>query len=509
MGGFGWVAREAGLCFKQDKSIGVETVYFTGNFSPTPGLKETRSHGIPLIFAQESWQEYLRAVQVHAVDLLVTVDYRPNYDFPLAAFPGVPVINWVQDPRPDDDVQKVNSLHIPGVDAAYLQGIDPIDCRSFAEVVRRSDAVGRAVLFASPAPQLIDKAMETYGVTIPELSFLPYILDFDPGAIHKSERPRIVFLGRLDPIKRPWVFVEVARHFPDVEFVLLGQSHFQGQGAWQPDEVPSNVRFSGHVEGEEKRRLLASAWILVNTSIHEALPVSFLEALLFEMPIVSCQNPEGLVSRFGVYTGRWDGSGLEGVPLFVQGIQHLLEDDHLRVRLGKEGSEWVYSNHGRPQFLSAFQVLCARAMATKPVELPSVNHHRGSSQARPEAWGTPTWFDQRHQAKEQIAAVVPPKGAFILVDDNTWGCDLLPDRTAIPFLEKDGQYWGPPPDDEIAVREIERLRRAGVSFAVFASPAFWWLDYYSSLHNHLRQNYSCILENERLVVFDLKPLEDG
>ena len=37
----------------------------------------------------------------------------------------------------------------------------------------------------------------------------------------------------LDPIKRPWLFAEIAKHFPDVEFLFLGQSHFRGEGAWE------------------------------------------------------------------------------------------------------------------------------------------------------------------------------------------------------------------------------------------------------------------------------------
>ena len=134
---------------------------------------------------------------------------------------------------------------------------------------------------------------------MPPLEFLPYPLDFDRGEITKSPKPRVVFLGRLDPIKRPWVFVELAREFPHVEFLLLGQSHFHGPGDWEPTNIPHNVRFLGHVGGEEKRALLASAWLLVNTSIHEALPVSFLEALVFQIPIVSCQNPEDIVSLSG------------------------------------------------------------------------------------------------------------------------------------------------------------------------------------------------------------------
>ncbi len=45
------------------------------------------------------------------------------------------------------------------------------------------------------------------------------------------------------------------------------------------------------------------------------------------------------------------------------------------------------------------------------------------------------------------------------------------------FLERDGHYWGTPPDDETAIGELERVRRSGIRFVIFAWPAFWWLDH--------------------------------
>ena len=106
-------------------------------------------------------------------------------------------------------------------------------------------------------------------------------------------------------------------------------------------------------------------------------------------------------------------------------------------------------------------------------------------------------------ATQEITSVVQAGDAFILVDQDELRGVIA--RHALPFLERDGQYWGPPPDDATAIREFERLRQAGATSMVVAWPAFWWLDYYAELHRHLRSNFRCVLENERLVVFDLRP----
>jgi hypothetical protein len=107
-------------------------------------------------------------------------------------------------------------------------------------------------------------------------------------------------------------------------------------------------------------------------------------------------------------------------------------------------------------------------------------------------------------AAEEIARVIPASDSFILVDQNQWGFQLVTDRCRIPFLERDGQYWGLPPDDQTAIRELERLRGTGANFIVFGWPAFWWLDYYSGLGKYLSAKFRCALRNSRLIVFDLR-----
>lgn len=65
----------------------------------------------------------------------------------------------------------------------------------------------------------------------------------------------------------------------------------------------------------------------------------------------------------------------------------------------------------------------------------------------------------RHAARA-IVRLTGPGEKFILVDEEQLRGELaLPG--AIPFIEKDGQWWGAPADDEAALRELERLRQAG------------------------------------------------
>jgi SAM-dependent methyltransferase len=145
--------------------------------------------------------------------------------------------------------------------------------------------------------------------------------------------------------------------------------------------------------------------------------------------------------------------------------------------------------------------VAARKLSAELTDLERQLQKEPSTPAPPAA---DRWLHQLEVARQEIARLIPPGSSFILVDDAQWGGAPLPDgRRAIPFLERDGQYWGPPADDAMAIRELERVRQAGASQIVFAWPCFWWLEHYAGLCQHLRRSYPCILENERLIVFQL------
>jgi len=119
-----------------------------------------------------------------------------------------------------------------------------------------------------------------------------------------------------------------------------------------------------------------------------------------------------------------------------------------------------------------------------------------------------TYFELLAKAKKKIGKLIPVADPFILVDQDTIREQLGMGRRIIPFLESGGRFYGKPPDGGTAVRELERLRADGAKYIVFWSADFWWLDFYAELNQHLRSNYSCLVEDDSLIVFDLRgPLE--
>jgi glycosyltransferase involved in cell wall biosynthesis len=360
MGGFGWAARQVARVLK-DPAIGVDVVYVAGELRGPLGQRETVVHGTRLLLRQRTLLADVRRAQAERLDVLLTIDYRPSYRWLCWALPRTPLIVWVRDPRPPEEVAKVDTLRIPGADGVRPKSVIQPDCSSLGTIVRASRWLGRQVLFARPAPHLRTKLTSMIRMDVTDFAFLPNPIDLEPGTVRKSAHPQVVFLARLDPYKRPWLFAELARLFPDVEFLAAGKAHYRGEGTWQPASLPANLRLLGHISDAEKVRVLSSAWVLVNTSIHEGLAVSFLEALACETPIVACVDPGGLVSSFGVYAGRFDGPGLDALPRLAAGLKHLLAHPALRMSLGKAGRRWVEETHSPRTFLASFSQLCARS----------------------------------------------------------------------------------------------------------------------------------------------------
>ncbi len=171
------------------------------------------------------------------------------------------------------------------------------------------------------------------------------------------------------------------------------------------------------------------------------------------------------------------------------------------------------------------QAVCAHGSQTKQVRydraVSALNEYRGTMTqvgryaevfqfaddrfaAIPRSRRADPGWHRVYEVTQEIAKLVPPHDAFILVDEGRLdAAPLVAPRRCIPFLEKDGHYWGKPADDEAAIREVMRLRLSGANFLIFVSSTFWWLEYYPRLKRYLDSNFRCALEDDRLLAFDL------
>ena len=190
-----------------------------------------------------------------------------------------------------------------------------------------------------------------------------------------------------------------------------------------------------------------------------------------------------------------------GVDVYLSTIAPLYGRlERLREPLG------CYRVHGQNNWASmSFDERASFDLAAHDLHCDALAEHsrRLGLEVDAERWKRESWLRRRWEATEEIAALVPAGERFVLMDEGEWGMDQTAGRRAIPFLERAGSYWGPPPDDPTAIRELERLRREGAQRVVVGWPAFWWLDHYPAMHRYLRSKGEPVCRNERVAIFHL------
>jgi len=246
------------------------------------------------------------------------------------AMPNRPHVITFQDPY---DIQEWR--RISQVDSRYRL-TTAFRSRILIENLLLSKACRGATSLYAQAKFLIPKARRLFRLeSDPE--FLPNPVAVPRRRLRKADTPTVSFLARWDPQKRVELFLRLAEKFPGIEFVAMGRSHDPVTDAnlrRQYSGIP-NLNLTGFVSEGEKSKILELSWALVNTSVREALPVSFLEALAHETPILSGEDPDGITSSYGYHVRDGD---------YAQALKNLLEDRSWREK-GRLGRRYVEKVH--------------------------------------------------------------------------------------------------------------------------------------------------------------------
>ena len=291
---------------------------------------------LPLWLWLQKYDVYLTIELTHDV-----IEFDPR--------PWKRIVHWIQNPRPWYVWRRIQAMKLIPEPCFFNARLN--------NLVNQAQKLGR-VRFISQGYSLNDYARDLYilpdSVPIEDVpNPVPFDEDFAVDACPKENL--VVFLGRLESQKRGWLFCEVARRMPEYQFVVIGKFHRLSdvnKSVLEPyfDGVIPNLRFAGHLEGDAKSDYLKRAKVLLNTSVWEGIPLSFLEALAVGTLIVSNANPDNLTARFGTYVGEVEGDGLDKVELYVSAIAALMREDERRNALARDAIEYVRNRHSVDAF---------------------------------------------------------------------------------------------------------------------------------------------------------------
>lgn len=155
------------------------------------------------------------------------------------------------------------------------------------------------------------------------------------GQFKKEYPPIIVWVANIKKIKQPELFIKLARDLKDQKssFIMIGKPEVSDYGRKIEEMISAtpNLQYLGEVSNDEVKKIIAKSSILVNTSVREGLPNTYIEAWMRETPVVTINcDPDGIIGDkgLGVKTGDYD--------KLVKTVRDLLHNHNLIEKMGRQ-----------------------------------------------------------------------------------------------------------------------------------------------------------------------------
>lgn len=158
----------------------------------------------------------------------------------------------------------------------------------------------------------------------------------------KGNPLKVVWVGNFKPMKRPDVFVRLAREMqgnPEVVFEMVGRSGSDKQFGSLLNEITElpNLKYHGELSISQVNRILDAADLFVNTSIAEGFPNTFIQAWMRKVPVLSLGVDVDGILASGNYGYR--------ASTFIElkrALQNLVEDNDRRSSMASRAQELAF-----------------------------------------------------------------------------------------------------------------------------------------------------------------------
>lgn len=173
---------------------------------------------------------------------------------------------------------------------------------------------------------------------------IPEIFESEPQFERNNEVPHLLFLSNLIPSKGVYVLLDACKILKDKGYKFVcdfvgGESKEITRGIFEKAAnergISEYVVYHGPKYGEDKVAFFSNADIFVQPTLNDCFPLTLLEAMQYQLPIVS--TSEGAVpdivsdGKNGFVCEREDTVGT------AIAIETLLNDKNIRIQMGENG----------------------------------------------------------------------------------------------------------------------------------------------------------------------------
>ena len=222
------------------------------------------------------------------------------------------------------------------INGKYHEDINYIFFYAYLYGLKRADAI------ISQVPDQLELLKKKYGLQS-ELILSPYF-DICPKE-QKETKDLILWVGRSAYYKNPDEFVDLAEKFPEQKFVMICNNSKYDHGFVKSIEKRleniSNLRFIDYVPYPEMTEYYEKTKLLVNTSIFEGFPNTFIESAMHSTPILSLNvDPNGILSE---YKGGICCKGNK--EFFIRSFDEFMNDKKKLHDYGNNAFKYAEKNH--------------------------------------------------------------------------------------------------------------------------------------------------------------------
>ncbi|GAB1257158.1 glycosyltransferase family 4 protein [Aurantivibrio plasticivorans] len=176
-----------------------------------------------------------------------------------------------------------------------------------------------------------------------------------------SDRPMVLWVGRINPEKRLEWLLSVAEKMPHVDFKIVGAANTDTEYARSCVErarAISNVELCGRVAHEDMGKFYHSADVLCSTSVYEGFPNVFLEAWSVGVPLVTTFDPDGVVEKHRL------GEIADSVESLYSKLTSALVPQN-RAKYSNNASDYFNNFHHVDKTISQFEKLMLKMVSDK------------------------------------------------------------------------------------------------------------------------------------------------
>jgi len=166
--------------------------------------------------------------------------------------------------------------------------------------------------------------------------------------------PRVLWIGRLHPEKRPEWLLDLVEASPAVAFDAIGECNVGSEYARRLIERMSslpNVTHHDYVPHANMTDVYRRASVVLCTSPLEGFSNTLLEAWACGLPALSTVDPDGIIAKFGLGCVSPDFSGL------AEGLNRLAADHAFRRLCGDRARDYVQRHHAPSTIGDALQAV--------------------------------------------------------------------------------------------------------------------------------------------------------